>query len=335
MSVMITIGAGLNDTKFGKLQAPLASFIESRAEQIEQEEKIGKLLFREVKSTHFGEHYATETEMEDMVPVGENGAYPETSVQDGYGKTIENVTFKNSFSISREAMDDNVLTSLQQKPEKLLKSYYRGRNRLMAAMIGNALQGNDSFKVKNWSFSTLCMDGGCVFSKTHAPKVKGANQSNLYATAFSADALFAGITAMRNLKDDDGNTLSLAPDTIVIPTADYQLVKKVLAAVASLQEPGGSNNDINPLFGALTVVQWPGLNDYLPSGGTNTPWILFDSKFNQENNGNIYQERVGLEVRSELGNNDENIWKAYARYSLGFVDFRQMMAFGVTGGSTL
>ena len=333
--VIINERSGLMESIFGKTQAPLASYLESRNEQIEAEEKIGLSIFRKVSSRHFAEAYGTETEMGDMEPVGEGGAYPVTSFQEGYRKTINNVTFKNSFAITREAMDDNILTSLGQKPDKLLRSYHRGRNRMFAAMIGNASKGSTSFDVKGWTFDTTCMDGGCVFSTSHAPKVSGSNQTNLYADAFSADALFAAINKMRNLKDDDGNTLAIVPDTIIIPTANAALVKAVLVAVGSMQVPGSGNNDINPMFGQMKVIQWPTLNDYVDLSGAATPWFLFDSKYNEEVDGCIYQDRVPLEVRSELDPNDNNVWKAYARYGMGFVDFRQIMALGVTGGSSL
>lgn len=334
MRLVMTEASGRLKALYGNIQEPLASYIEHRAETIEQEESIAFKLFDKRSSNHFAENYRSETEMDDMIAVGENGSYPRTGYQEGYDKTIRNTTYKNAFGISRELMDDNILTSLQKKPDKLLRSYYRGRARELAAAIGNALQGNTSYTINGWEHSTVCADGQCVFSTSHAPKVSGSNQSNLYADAFSEAALFAGITKMQNLKDDNGNTLSIVPDTIVIPNSNPSLKMAVIKAIASLKESGTGYNAINPLFGNLEIITWGYLNDFI--GSTNTaPWILFDSKYNRENDGNIYQDRVDLEIRSELGENDENIWKAYARYGYGFVDFRQMMAFGITGGSSL
>ena len=332
-SVILSEATGQLKALYGDIQDPLASYIEHKAEDIEAEESVCFKVFDKRKSTHYAESYRSETEMADMLPVGENGDYPSTGYQEGYDKTINNMTFKNSFAISREMMDDNILTSIGKKPDKLLRSYYRGRCRNMAAAIGNALQGNTSFKVNGFEFSTVCADGSCVFSKNHKPKISGKVQSNLFADEFSADALFAAITKMQNFKDENGNTLSLCPDTIIIPNNNAALKKSVIQAIASIKEADSANNAINPLFGQLDIVTWGYLNDYI--GELNAPWILFDSKYNAENDGNIYQERTDLEIRSELGGNDANIWKGYARYGFGFVDFRQMLAGGISGGSAL
>lgn len=333
MRVILNEASGLLKARFGAVQEPIAAYITKKAETIEQEEKAAFQVFSKRKSKHFAESYRYETEMEDMRPVGENGAYPIAGFQEGFAKTINNVTYKNSFGISREMMDDDVIGNLGQKPDKLLRSYYRGRARELAAAVGNALQGNAKYTYNGWNRTTACMDGLCVFSKQHPLKVKGGTQSNLYADAFSEGSLFAGITAMQNLKDDDGNTLAMVPDTLIIPNVPA-LKLAAFKLIGSDHEPGSGNNAINPIYGNLQIVVWGYLNDFI--GSTNTaPWILLDSRYNEENNGNIYQDRIDLEVSSELGNNDENLWKAYARYGYGFVDFRQMMAFGIAGGSNL
>lgn len=335
MPITVTIGSGVLQSEFGKLQAPLASYIEQFGGIQSDEEKLWDKVFVKRKSDHWGEAYSGETDVEDMVPVGESGDYPSTSFQESYSKIIENVTFKQSIRISQEAIEDGKLTDLKKKADKLTRGYHRGKARLMAAMVGNALQGNASFSIKNWAFDTKCADGQCVFYSAHAPKVYGANQSNVYADAFSADNLFKAVLKMQDLKDDNGNTIGVKPDTIIIPSYNAALVKAVLVAIGSLQVPGSGNNDVNPLFGNFNVLVSNYLNDFVNKGASNPPWILLDSTYNEECDGNIYQERVALNVRSELADNDDNVWKARARYGLGFKDWRQMMAFGVTGGSSL
>lgn len=332
MRVILSEASGRLKALYGDVQKPIASYLEHRAEDIEKQESILFKIFDKRPSTHFAENYRAETEMDEMKPVGENGAYPSTGYQEGYDKTITNVTYKNSFAVSREMMDDNVMTALGKRPDKLLRSYYRGRARDMAAMIGNALQGNTTYSRNDWKFSTVCADGKCQFATDHKPAVSGAKQSNLYAADFSLDNLFAGITAMQNLKDDNGNTLNLAPTGIMIPNLPG-LKMDVITAIASLKQAGNANNDMNPLFGNLNIYISPYLNDFIAAGSK--PWILIDEHYKENGDCAIYQERVELEVRSEMGNHDENQWLAYARYGLGFVDFRGLMAFGVPGGSVL
>lgn len=342
--ITITFGSGVLQSEFGVLQAPLASYIQEHGGIQGKEEQLWDKVFVKRKSDHWGEGYSGETDTDDMIAVGESGDYPSTSYQESYSKIIENVTFKQSIRFSQEAIEDGKLTDLQKKGNKLTRGYHRGKARLMAAHVGWALRhintsyqakGDLEFTVKGgMKFSTVCMDEKNVFYSAHAPKVSGSNQSNVFSDAFSADALFAAILKMQDLKDEDGNTLGLTPDYILIPSKSPTLVKSVLTAIGSPLVPGSGNNDVNPLFGNLNVLVSNYLNDYLDSN-TSAAWILLDSTYNQDCDGNIYQERVPLSIRSELASNDDNVWKARARYGLGFKDWRQMMAFGVTGGSNL
>ena len=334
MPNVVSIASGLQDhTAFGKIQGPLASYIEKFAGIEKPEEKLWGKVFREKKSTHWGENYVSRTDIEDMVPGPEGADYPSTGFQDGYSRQIVNVEFKQSITVTQTAIEDDVMGDLKTQADNLMRAYHRGKARLAAAFIGESLKGQTSYKLKDWTFDLKCMDGGCVFSKTHAPKVKGGNQSNLYADAFSVDNLTAAMLKMRALKDEDGNTLDIDPDTIIIPANKPVLYNAVLAAVASLQKPGTGNNDLNIHHGNWNILVSSYLNDHLPSG--DSPWILFDSKFNEAADGNVFQNRIPFNVRSELERNDNNVWLARARYNFGFVNWRQMMAFGVTGGSTL
>lgn len=335
MAITVTFGSGVLQSEFGLLQAPLKSYIEQFGGIQTDEEKLWDKVFVKRQSEHWGEAYSGETDTEDMLPVGESGDYPSTGFQEGYSKIVTNVTYKQSIRISQEAIEDGKLTDLKKKADKLTRGYHRGKARILAAHIGNALQGNASFSMGGWNFDTTGADGQCVFYSAHAPKVVGTNQSNVYADAFSADNLFKAVLKMQDLKDENGNTIGIKPDTILIPSYNAALVKAVLVAVGSLQVPGSGNNDVNPLFGNFNVLISNYLNDYVNKSASNPPWILLDSTFNEECDGNIYQERVPLNIRSELAANDDNVWKARARYGVGFKDWRQMLACGITGGSNL
>lgn len=333
MAITVTFGSGVLQSEFGVLQAPLAAYIEQFGGIQKAEEALFDKIFDKRSSKHFGEMYSSETDVDDMQPVGESGDYPSTAYEEGYQKLITNVTYKQSMRISQEAIEDGILTDMKKKADKIARGYHRGKARDMAAMIGNALQGNASFVRNKWKFSTVCQDGLCVFSKVHPMKVKGGTQTNLYADSFSYDALIAAKLKMMDVKDENGNVIGVNPDTILIPSNNPTLFKAVLAAIGSPQVTGSGNNDVSLTYGNWTVLISSYLNDFL--GSVTAPWILLDSSYNKEANGNIYQERVPLTVRSELADNDDNVWKYRARYGLGFVDWRQMMAFGVTGGSSL
>jgi hypothetical protein len=66
------------------------------------------------------------------------------------------------------------------------------------------------------------------------------------------------------------------------------------------------------------------------------PYIILDSSYNQQNGGAVWIDRVPLEVRSAIDdNNDNNIWKGYARFMCGFNDWRAMAVGGVAGADTI
>ena len=107
----------------------------------------------------------------------------------------------------------------------------------------------------------------------------------------------------------------------------------VWAAVGSEKIPGSSNNDYNYQFGNWNVIIWPYLNDFI--GSLAAPWIIMDSKYCQECDVAIKQEREPLTVTSVIDDNDANRWKGRARFGGGFVDFRGMLAGGLAAGGNL
>ena len=134
-------GSGVNDSIFGKSQAPIRMFIEKRGESFEQN-SIVKELFLMESSKHFGEKFTSLTAMDGFKPVGENGAYPVDGMQEGFDKFLEHMTWKNSFSISREMVEDAKLMDLKKQPAGFVTSYYRTREKFGAALMPSARQAS-------------------------------------------------------------------------------------------------------------------------------------------------------------------------------------------------
>ena len=329
-NIILSEGSERLNALYGKIQAPIASYLQKRGEAFEQA-SIAKEVFIKRPSTHWAEGYGGLTGMDDFELTPENGAYPTNGFEEGYFQTIPNYTWKSSFSISREMVDDGKLVDFKKKPEGFIQAAYRTQERFFAQLLGTALQQQEGFQMKGQTFSAKSADGLCMFSNAHKAKVSGDTIVNAYTDAFSKDALGKAATAMQNMKGDNGETLGLSPDTILIPNL-AELKDEVFAAIASHMEPG-TENKYNYLFGNWRVLVWPYLNDFL--GGLDAPWIILDSRFNQTGDVAVWQERVPLEVRSELADNDANKWKGYMRFGGGFVDFRGMIASGLDAGATL
>ena len=333
-SIVISISSRVVDSIYGNSQAPIRSYVMKRAEAFEQESLLPKL-FRMERSRHWAEQYGGETAMENFVPVGEGGSYPLTGFEESFQKTLVNETWKQSFAITRELVDDAQLGKMKQRANKLMTSYYRTREMFGRSLYAGGLLGTE-VQIGGKKFSTASADGKKLFATNHIAKVKGNSQSNAFAGEFTAANLDAVETMMQNTKGDNGELLAIAPDTILIPN-DAALKRKVFEVVGADKDPDSGDNGFNFQFGRWNVIVDPYLTMALQQLGVQTaPWILLDSKFIQENDGAIWQDRVKLELSSEIDdNNDNNKWKGYARFTGGFVDWRFAAAGGVSGGTAL
>ena len=326
--------SGLQDSVFGKSQAPIRRFLEKRAEAFEQE-AIYKQLFDINPSHQYAEKLSGMTSMDGFQAVGENGAYPVTGVQEGYSKTLEHVTWKNSFSISREIMDDSKILDLRKRPEGFIAGYHRTREMYAAALIGTAMMnGANTVKFAGAAHNILGADGKRILATDHPSKIKGGNQANAFADALSETALVKMETRMQNTFDDNGNVLNIAPDTIVIPN-DYAAKKLLFSILGADKDPNTANNAFNYLFGRWNIIVWPYLNQFVASS-TNVPYLMVDSAYNKQVGTMVWFDRVPLEVRSTIDQNtDANVWRGYARFVAGFNDWRGVYAGGINSGASL
>lgn len=331
-NITFSENSNVNNSIFGKSQAPIRMMIEKRGEAFEAE-SIAKKIFKETKSNNWAEKYTSMTAMEGFRVAGENGAHPTDGMEESYDKIIEAVTWKNSFSISREIIEDSKIGDLRKKPQAFVTAYYRTREKFAAALLGNAIQGNSSVKFADGTFDLKCADGQNLFYASHPAKVSGAAQCNLWSDAFSDDALGMLEVKMQNTRGDNNEILDVAPDTIIIPNI-HSLKKAVFAAIGADKDPDTANNGFNYQFGRWNVIVWPYLNQYIASG--TAPWLLMDSRYNEDYDSLIWQERVALEVSSSVDENtNANVWRGYARFNAGFNDWRAIACAGVSGATDL
>ena len=331
----VSIGSGLNGTIYGDCQVPLKAFLESRGEAF-QRESLLPYLYRMEKSRHWAERYSSETAMGDFEPVGEGGDYPKTGFEDGYFRDIVNMTFKQSFSVTQELVEDCLLGTMKQRANKLVTAYGRTREKFGRILYAGGLYGT-TVSYKGKTFACGSADGQALFSKTHPNKVNGAKQTNLYKGTFTNTLLGKIETEMQNIKGDNGELLGVAPDTIWIPN-DAALKDAVFSAVGADKEPTSGNNAFNYQFGRWNIIVDPYLTAALTDLGKSSekPFFLLDSKFIELNDGPIFQDRVPLDVKSVIdNNNDNNVWQGRARFGAGFVDWRFIAAGNMSTGTDL
>lgn len=331
----VSIGSGLNGTIYGDCQVPLKAYLESRGEAF-QRESLLPYLYRMEKSRHWAERYSSETAMGDFEPVGEGGDYPKTGFEDGYFRDIVNMTFKQSFSVTQELVEDCLLGTMKQRANKLVTAYGRTREKFGRILYAGGLYGS-TVTYKGKTFACGSADGQALFSKTHPNKVDGAKQTNLYKGAFTNILLGKIETEMQNIKGDNGELLGVAPDTIWIPN-DAALKDAVFSAVGADKEPTSGNNAFNYQFGRWNIIVDPYLTAALTDMGKSgeKPFFLLDSKFIELNDGPIFQDRVPLDVKSVIdNNNDNNVWQGRARFGAGFADWRFVAVGNMSTGTDL
>ena len=256
-------------------------------------------------------------------------------MQEGFDKTLEHMTWKDSFSMSQEIVEDAKLMDLRKRPAQFIAGYYRTREKFGAALYGAAITGKTSVSFHGRTFDAKGADGKALFDKAHPSALERnkGTQSNQFADAFSNDALGAMETAMQDFRGDNGEILDVAPDTILIPN-NYKLKKDVFAAIGADKDPTTSNNGFNYQYGRWSVIIWPYLNQFITAD--TSPWVLLDSRYNEQYGGAMWFDRVQLNVRSEIDpGNDANVWKGRARFTAGFNDWRFAAVGGVSGGTQL
>lgn len=330
MAIVFSKSSGLNDSIYGKSQEPIKMLLEKEVEAFEQMSAIPKL-FKTINSDNFAEKLTSMTALDEFSIVAEGGEYPLSDMQEGFSKVVEPVTWKNSFSVTKEMIEDNKMLSLNQKAVGFIDSYNRSREQYAAALLAGGVTGTATFKGATHNCKSA--DNMPLFYNEHPSVIAGgAKQSNKFADAFSVDALGAAESAMQDFRDDKGNVLNVAPDTIIIPN-NYKLKKAVFEAIGSDKDPATSNNGYNYQFGRWNVIIWPYLGTI---EGATAPWILMDSKYNQSRGGAVMIERVKLNVKSYIEDKtDNNVWAGRARFAGGFNNWRAFAIGGVTGGTTL
>ena len=332
--IVFSKSSGLNDSIYGKSEAPIRAFLEQNVKAYEEMSTI-KRIFKFVDSEHYGEKFGGITGFaHGFQPVGEGGSYPTDERQEGYSKFLENITWKDSFAITQEMMEDSIILNLDKTGARsFIDQYYLTREKYGSQLLIGAVSGT-STKFRGMTMDCTSADGVSLFSTSH-PSITGNTgvQSNKFAGVFNADNLGKLETHMQNFTDDNGEILTVSPDTILIPN-DAELKNTVFSVIGADKDPATSNNGFNYQYGRWNVIVNPYLNSIITS--SDKPFFLYDSKYNENYNGLLFLDRIPLTVTSYVDENtDNNVWKGRARFVAGCNDWRSIAVGGVTGGSAL
>ena len=142
-------------------------------------------------------------------------------------------------------------------------------------------------------------DGTAFFSNSHS--LGGHTIDNLFAsTALTADNFAAARAAMMEYSGEDGESLRVRPDVILVPPALEVKARKIVQA-STIVESGAAVDNV--LRGLCEVVVAPQLST--SAGGLDTTWYLLDTS--RPIRPFIFQQRMAPELVSLTSPNDEHV----------------------------
>lgn len=221
------------------------------------------------------------------------------SAQEAYISRYTHETIAMGFSLTEEAVEDNLYDSLSSRYTKsLARAMAYTKQTKAAAVLNNGFSVNGG-------------DGVPLFSAAH-PLVSGGVNSNLGTAAdLSETTLEAAVIQINNWTDERGLLIVAKPRKLIIPP-NLQFVATRL--LETQQRVGTSDNDLNALKSNGIFPEGYVINNYLTD--TNAYFIKTDVP-----NGMKHFVRVpmktGMDADFETGNAR---YKARERYSFGYSD---------------
>jgi len=234
----------------------------------------------------------------------EGGGISYDTAQEAFTSRYTHETIALGFSITEEAMEDNLYDSLSVRYTKALARAMAYTKQVKAASVLNNGFTN--------SAAYFGGDGVPLFSTAH-PLVSGGTNSNRPTAGIDLNetAIEAAVIQIAAWKDERGLLIAAKPKKLVIPPALMFVAKRLLGTELQVQT---ANNDINAIRAMGIVPETPIINHFLTD--TNAWFMLTDVP-----NGLKHFQRVVLSNSSDGDFDTGNIrYKSRERYSFGWSD---------------
>ena len=232
----------------------------------------------------------------------EGSAIAYDTAQESYSVRYTHETIAMGFSITEEAVEDNLYDSLSARYTKAL-----------ARGMAHTKQTKSVFPLVNGFSSTFQSgDGQNLFATGHTLTGGGTN-ANTPSTAadLNETSLENAAITIASWIDDRGLKIAVKPRKLIIP-ADLQFVATRI--LESTQRPGTADNDINALKNNGTVPEGYTVNHYLTDVNA---WFVSTDCPNGFKMFNRTAMTTGMDGDFDTGNVR---YKARERYSFGVSD---------------
>jgi len=234
----------------------------------------------------------------------EGGTIDYDDAQETYTARYTHETIALAFSITEEAIEDNLYDRLASRYTKALaRSMSQTKQIKAAAILNNAFTAGAS----------AIGDGVALCASTH-PSLSG-NQSNVLATAadLNETSLEQILIDCAGLTDERGLKIAVRGQKLIIPKELQFVAERVLN---SNLRPGTADNDTNAVNSMGMVPQGAVVNHYL--NDTDAWFIKTDAP-----NGFKFFNRSPIKTAMEGDFDTGNMrFKARERYSFGVSDWR-------------
>ena len=221
--------------------------------------------------------------------------------QEAWKARYNHETIAMGFSITEEAIEDNLYDSLSSRYTKALARAMSYTKQVKAMVPFNN------------GFTTYQSGDAVTLFNTAHPLVTGGTNANRPTTGVDLNetSLEAAVIAIAAWTDERGLLVNAKPRKLLIPPA-YQFVATRLLQTA--QRVGTSDNDINAIRKMNAIPEGETVNHFLTD--PNTWFLLTDVP-----NGMKMFQRVGLKTSMDGDFNTGNVrYKARERYSFGVSD---------------
>ena len=232
----------------------------------------------------------------------EGSAIAYDNAQEAFTARYNHETIALGFSITEEAIEDNLYDSLSARYTKALARAMSYTKQVKAASVIN----------NGFSGSYVGGDGVALFSTAH-PLVNGGTNSNRPSTSadLNETSLEAAVIQIAAWTDERGLLIAAKPRKLIIPPALQFVATRLLETNLRV---GTTDNDINALKNNGSIPEGYAINHFFTDANG---WYLTTDV----PNGLKHFERMPLENKMDGDFDTGNVrYKARERYSFGWSD---------------
>ncbi len=333
MAYFSTATSGISkniNARLGRIDSSVVAYFHSESDNQRKKLALESLLYNKIPATHGTESIVTAGGMTEMHIVEEGGRAGKQSYSEIRALTLIMHQYLDSFQVTKNMVEDSNFPEIQRGTEQLARAYYKAHNKHLQLALANGF--GKQYNIGGKAFTDYTIDGLPLFHKAHLYTKENKTQSNRFSdvrasgknitSEYLTDVITELSSKLTGMYDEEGTPTGYIGDMIIVPAGNPKLRGKILQAVGSFNVAGTANNDINVQYGnwsIITLPLWMSAKD---------EFIVMSSEANRELMGNLFLERVGLEINTEVSESTASINAvARAREAIGFGNYKHAVHF--------